>query len=82
MDLSTKDQHVTTMPDGSALVLRDDPLLSGVQAKLWADHAEGSTLLGYVADAEFEALYRPGRFIPTNDPLFITKARQMYLRTF
>jgi hypothetical protein len=82
-DLYGTAQHVTDMPDGSHLVLREDPL-TDVHVKLWADVPEvGSTLLGYVVnDPELMTFYAPERRIWVNDPLFVTKARQMYLRTF
>ena len=85
----TKDtaQHVTDMRDTEGnlvaeLVLRADPLADH-HVKLWALTNVHSTLLGYVVDDQtLMPAYREDRVIWANDPLFVTKARQMYHRTF
>jgi len=75
-------QHVTTMPDGSELVLREDPMVDH-HVRLWADTSEGSTLLAYVLDdPTLLPMYLPGRALAANDPLFVTKARQIFRKTF
>jgi hypothetical protein len=74
-------QHITTMPDGTELVLREDPMADH-HVKLWADHEQGSTFLGYVVqDNSLLPMYLPGRALAVSDPLFITHARQMFYKT-
>lgn len=82
-------QHVTSVFDHedpskiiANVVVRPDPLADH-QRKLWADHEGGSTLLGYVVDdPTLLAGYRPDRVVWSADPLFVTRVRQMYQRTF
>lgn len=75
-------EHVTDMPDGSHIVMRVDPLADH-HLKLWADYATGSTLLGYVvSDPTLLPAYAEHRAVAVNDPLFVTRIRQMYHRTF
>jgi hypothetical protein len=82
-------EHVTSVYDHADpsklianVVIRTDPLADH-QRKLWADHENGSTLLGYVVeDPALLAGYRADRVVWSADPLFTTRVRQMYQRTF
>lgn len=80
-------QHVTDMRDVdgnviASVVTRTDPLADH-HRKIWADHDNGSTLLGYaVDDPTLLAGYKADRVVWSEDPLYTTKVRQMYYRTF